>query len=44
MLKIYEMAVDATLKLMKPIRSTKDPFVRQLALGCVQMYGRVASS
>jgi hypothetical protein len=34
-LKIYDAIVEAILKLMKPLGSNKDPFIRQLALGCV---------
>lgn len=35
LLRVYELAVNATMNLMKSINGTKDPFVRHLALGCV---------
>ena len=41
---MYEFIVDKLIDRMKPLGNTKDPFVRQLALGCVQMYGYVPSA
>ena len=42
--KIYDQAVKQILELMTGVGQTQDPFVKQLAVAVVQMYGNVPSS
>jgi hypothetical protein len=42
--KIYDQAVKQILELMTGVGKTQDPFVKQLAVAVVQMYGNVPSS
>ena len=43
-LEVYEIVVKSLLEKMKPLKYKEDPFIRNLALACVQMYGRVPSA